>query len=126
MNRLAFSFILMALFLFGAAPFSYASIDLLEKKFEAYKERSVASNLVASDINITSGATTTVRGSQLNAKDKINIDSDELNILASQDINNSKESSDHKHLNISIGTSSATSGSVSMVSRPTVRQGSGV
>jgi len=63
MNRLAFSFLLMALFLFGAAPFLYSS---------------------------------------------------ELNILASQDVNNSKESSDHKHVNISIGMYGGGSASVSM------------
>jgi len=42
------------------------------------------------------------------------IAANDTNILASQDVNNSSNSSDHQHLNVSYGTS---------VSRPTVRKG---
>lgn len=52
--------------------------------------------------------------SNLKAADAINIDSENLNILASQDVNTSKESSDHKHLNISYGTAGGGSVSASM------------
>jgi len=89
-------------------------IDLLEEKFEAYKERSVASNLVATDINIKSGETTTVRGSNLQARDTINVDSKDLNVVASQDVNSSSNSSEHKNLNLSMGTSGAMSASASL------------
>jgi len=88
-------------------------IDMLEKQFAAYKEQSVASNLNADNININAGATATIRGSNVAAND-INIAARDTNILASQDVNTSSESTDHKHLNISVGTSGATSGSVSM------------
>ncbi|PCI42589.1 MAG: hypothetical protein COB41_09390 [Proteobacteria bacterium] len=82
-------------------------IDVLEKKFAAYKEQSVASNITAQNININADNTATVRGSNLNANDEININAKDTNILASQDVNNSSNSSNskkHAHLNISYGT----------------------
>jgi len=89
-------------------------VDVMEKEFASYKESSVGSNLSASNISIKSGNATTVRGSQLDAND-VQIDSQALNILASQDVNTSSDSSEHKNINVSIGIGSAgaTSGSVS-------------
>ncbi|MBL4759459.1 MAG: hypothetical protein JKY80_01200, partial [Mariprofundaceae bacterium] len=49
-------------------------IDALEKKFAAYKEQSVASNITAQNININADNTATVRGSNLKASDGINIE----------------------------------------------------
>ena len=89
-------------------------IDVLEKKFEAYKEQSVASNITGKNININAANTATVRGSNLNANNDLNITAADTNILASQDVNNSSNSKDHKHLNISYGTSGGGSASVSM------------
>jgi len=48
-------------------------IDVLEKKFEAYKEQSVGSNITAQNININADNTATIRGSNLNANNEINI-----------------------------------------------------
>jgi len=79
-------------------------IDALEKKFEAYKEQSVGSNITAQNININADHTATVRGSNLKASDGINIEAGDTNILASQDVNNSSNSKKHAHLNISYGT----------------------
>jgi len=88
-------------------------IDALEKKFNAYKEQSVASNLNAKDINIAANNTATVRGSNLNARNAIDIAANDTNILASTDVNTSSNSSDHQHVNVSYGTSGGWSGSTS-------------
>jgi len=79
-------------------------IDVLEKKFNAYKEQSVGSNITAKNININADNTATVRGSNLNASNQIDINAKDTNILASQDVNNSSDSKKHGHLNISYGT----------------------
>lgn len=78
-------------------------IDLLEKQYESYREQSIASNLVGKNININinAGNSTTVQGSNMTANEQIIIDSSELNIFASTDLNTSNENSEHKNLNIS-------------------------
>ncbi len=76
-------------------------LDLLEKRYGEYKEQSVASNLVADNLTINAGKDTTIRGSNLAAND-INIETENLNILASQDINTSSNSSEHLHTNVSM------------------------
>ncbi|MDQ7011819.1 MAG: hemagglutinin repeat-containing protein, partial [Mariprofundaceae bacterium] len=69
-------------------------LDALAKKFDAYKEQSVGSNIHARNINIAAGSTATVRGSNLNAANTIDIAARDTNILASQDVNTSSNSSD--------------------------------
>ncbi len=78
-------------------------IDAMEKQLAAYQETSVASNLTAQDIRIAAGSTATIQGSNLDATNQIDIAAKDTNILASQDVNNSSNSTDHKHVNLSIG-----------------------
>ena len=86
-------------------------IDALEKQFNAYKETSVGSNLSASNISIKSGNTATIRGSQLQGN--TSIDSQALNILASQDISTRSDSSEHKNIHMSMSSSGGASMSAS-------------
>jgi len=88
-------------------------VDALVKKFNAYSEQSVGSNVTASNININADNTATVRGSNLKASDGINIEAGDTKLLASQDVSTSSNSKDHQHTNISYGTSGGFSGSVS-------------
>ncbi len=87
-------------------------LDLLEKRYGEYKEQSVASNLVANNITINAGGDTTIRGSNLAAND-IGIETENLNILASQDLSTSHNSSEHLHTNVSVSVYGGSGTSVS-------------
>ncbi len=90
----------------GAYGFSAAlelDIEAREKKFNTYKEQSVASKLNAQDITLAAGNTATVQGSDLNAASQIDIAAKDTHILASQDVSTRSHRSEHKSLTISIG-----------------------
>ncbi|VVH50879.1 hypothetical protein BPUTSESOX_728, partial [uncultured Gammaproteobacteria bacterium] len=79
-------------------------IDTLEQQLQAQQTKSIASNLVANNINLNANKTTTIVGSNLQANTdngQININAQNLNILSSQDTSNTKSSTDHKNLNVS-------------------------
>ncbi|VVM27115.1 hypothetical protein BSPWISOXPB_349 [uncultured Gammaproteobacteria bacterium] len=103
-------------------------IDALERQLQAQQTQSIASNLIANNININTNKTTTIVGSNLQANannavnsdnavnsnnannavntdntnnGQININSQNLNILSSQDTNNTKSNTQHKNLNVS-------------------------
>ena len=90
-------------------------IDALESQMQAYETNAVASNLNANNINLTSGKDTTIQGSNLDAKQDLNINSDNLNILSSVSTKNEDSSSEHKNLNLFVGVygASGLSGSIS-------------
>ncbi|VVM22105.1 hypothetical protein BSPWISOXPB_1658 [uncultured Gammaproteobacteria bacterium] len=122
-------------------------IDALERQLQAQQTQSIASNLVANNININTNKTTTIVGSNLQANannavnsnnannavntantnnGQININSQNLNILSSQDTNNTKSNTQHKNLNVSYtlyGTNSSNlSGSISRDSSTSTSQ----
>ena len=76
-------------------------IDAIEKKLREYKEKSVASNLSADNINITANNKATVQGSNLQAANDININAKNTDILASTDISNADTSSNHQNITTS-------------------------
>ncbi|WP_428633992.1 hemagglutinin repeat-containing protein [Sedimenticola sp.] len=76
-------------------------LDMLEKRYGEYREQSVGSNLVADNLTIRAGQDTTIRGSNL-AADNIAIETENLNILASQDLSTNTNSSEHLHTNVSM------------------------
>jgi filamentous hemagglutinin len=77
-------------------------IDAIEKQLREYEEKSVASNLNAKNINLSAQKKATVQGSNLNAKESININAKELDVIASVDAKQSDSSSAHQNINISI------------------------
>jgi outer membrane lipopolysaccharide assembly protein LptE/RlpB len=88
-------------------------IDAIEKQLKEYEERSIASNLDAQNINLDANNKATIQGSNLNAKEDININASQTDILASQDIANQDSSSEHKNINLSIDVYGGPSASVS-------------
>ncbi|VVM18233.1 hypothetical protein BSPWISOXPB_562 [uncultured Gammaproteobacteria bacterium] len=113
-------------------------IDALERQLQAQQTQSIASNLIANNININTNKTTTIVGSNLQANannavnsnntnnGQININSQNLNILSSQDTNNTKSSTQHKKLECLLyvyGTNSSNlSGSISRDSSTSTSQ----
>ncbi|CAB5496257.1 hypothetical protein AZO1586R_402, partial [Bathymodiolus azoricus thioautotrophic gill symbiont] len=94
-------------------------IDTLEKQLNSQQTKSIASHLVANNININANAnankTTTIVGSNLQANTdngQININAQNLNILSSQDTSNTESNTDHKNLNVSYSVYGATSDSL--------------
>ncbi|HEB57139.1 MAG TPA: filamentous hemagglutinin N-terminal domain-containing protein, partial [Gammaproteobacteria bacterium] len=88
-------------------------IDALEKQFNAYQERSIASHVTANNITIAAGNTATVQGSDLTATEALDIAANDSHILASQEVNNSSTRAARQHLNMSDSTSGGLSGSIS-------------
>jgi hypothetical protein len=80
-------------------------VDAIEKQLKEYKEKSIASNLVANNINIKANNKASIQGSNLQAKKSINITAKTTDIKASRDNSSKNRDTQHQNLNISIGTS---------------------
>jgi len=86
---------------FGFNAGAELDIDAIEQQLAEYKEKSIASNLHANNINIQANNTATIQGSNLTADNEINIAAKDTNIQASRDVATSKTST--KHQNITLG-----------------------
>jgi len=95
---------------------SYANLPnqhAIETQLKEYEERSIASNLDAQNINLNVNNKATIQGSNLNAKQDININASITDIVASKDMSNSKTNTEHKNINLSIDMYGGPSASVS-------------
>ncbi|WP_294963898.1 hemagglutinin repeat-containing protein [Sulfurimonas sp.] len=80
-------------------------IDAIETQLKEYEQRSKASSISGNNITLNAKNTVTVQGSNLQANENINIDAKTTDILASKDNHDQSEDTQHKNVNISIGTS---------------------
>ncbi len=92
-------------------------LDVLEEQLSEAQQRSVASTLSAGNtITINANNTATIQGSHLQAGEGITIDSQDLNILASQDLSTRETSTEHRNVNISIDLYGGSGGGVNLSS----------
>ncbi len=75
------------------------NIDTVLQKANIYASSSVASNINAKNIYLNADNTALVQGSNLNAKENINIEANEVNIVASRDKSSNNTDREHANLN---------------------------
>jgi len=85
---------------FGFNAGAELDIDAIEQQLAEYKEKSIASNLKANNINIQANNTATIQGSNLTADNEINIAAKDTDIVASKDVANTQTSTNHRNITL--------------------------
>lgn len=76
-------------------------IDALEQQVDSYYRQSRASSLDARQITISAGNTALVRGASLQATERLEIDADDIKVLAGVSISTARERNRHANLSYS-------------------------